>query len=48
MRGRKEDRRREGRKMVKMKKGIWFAMKTENEGKVEKMKNGGRKRKKAM
>jgi hypothetical protein len=34
--------------MIEMKKGRWFAMKTENERKVEKMKTGGRKRKKEV
>jgi len=34
--------------MIKMKKGSWFAIKIENEGKVEKMKTGRRKRKKEM
>jgi hypothetical protein len=34
--------------MIKMRKGSWFAVKTINEGKAEKIKNGGRKRKKEI
>jgi hypothetical protein len=41
-----EARKGGGRKVIKMKKGNWCAMKTKNEDNLEKLKNGGRKRKK--